>query len=196
MFIARRRRRRSTAGCRAGATSYAAAHVGAPSARRGARRERRCRSLTVLDEARRGEQRVRVAPRAGSRVKSSTNVDGLVWSKTFGRLHEHAELARRAGLAVEHVEVLDDLRLLVDPLDRVGLQHELALDEDAAGEDEQARDRERRRDPVGQRPEPDDEPAERALAEVAALGRRLVLADAEDRERADDAVEADRRDAD
>ncbi len=34
------------------------------------------------------------------------------------------------------------------------------------------------------------------LAEVAALGRRLELADAEDRERQDDRAEADRRDAD
>ena len=55
--------------------------------------------------------------------------------------------------------------------------------------DHAARSRARARCRSGERSEPHGEPAERALAEVAALGRRLVLADAEDRERADDAVQ-------
>ena len=50
--------------------------------------------------------------------------------------------------------------------------------------------------PPGQRTEPHDEPAEWPLAEVPALRRRLVLADAEDGERDDDAAQADHGDAD
>ena len=76
------------------------------------------------------------------RVKWSTNVT-VGWRERVGRLHVDTELTRRVDLAVEHVEVLDHLRMLVDPLGRVGLQHELALDEDAAREDDQARDHQR-----------------------------------------------------
>ena len=129
-------------------------------------------------------------------MNSSSERDGLVVEDVV-RLHEHAELARRAGLLVEHVEVLDDLRLLVDPLDGVGLQHELVLDAMPADEDHDAGDREPDRGLAGQRRRATRRagpsgPSRKSLA----LRRRLVLADAEDRERADDAVDADRGDTD
>ena len=47
-----------------------------------------------------------------------------------------------------------------------------------------AGDREQHRGPGGDAAEPHDQAAERAGAEVATLGRRLELADAEDGERA------------
>ena len=54
---------------------------------------------------------------------------------------------------IEHVQILDHLRLLVDPLDRVGLQHQLAFDRETACEDRDACDRERNGDgPRGERP--------------------------------------------
>ena len=67
--------------------------------RRSARPARRpgtsMRSLTVVDDARGGEQHPRAARSSCSRVKSSTNVDDLVGEHVVG-LHEDAELARRA----------------------------------------------------------------------------------------------------
>ena len=83
--------------------------------------------------------------RAASRVKSSTNVTVGCANTSRDCTYTPSSLDEWTSWS-STCEVLDDLRLLVDPLDRVGLQHELALDEDAAREDDQARDRERRRD--------------------------------------------------
>ena len=122
-------------------------------------------------------------------------LDGFVVEDVLG-LDEDAQLRRGVHLRLEGLDVLDDLRVLVDPLHRVGLELELVLDDDAADEDDQAGHGQDGRQPVGHRPEPDDQPAERALPEVLALGRGLVLADAQDGERHDDAAEADGGDAD
>ena len=86
-------------------------------------------------------------------------------------LDEHAELTGRADLVLDRVDVLHGLRRLVDPLDRVGLQLEVVLDGDAADEDRHAGDGEGDRKRLGQRAEPDGQPAERTLAEVTTLGR-------------------------
>ena len=75
-----------------------------------------------------------------SLANPSTNADGLVVEDVVG-LHEHAELARRRRLGLEAVEVLDHLRVLVHPLDRVGLEDELVLHDDAADEHGEARRR-------------------------------------------------------
>jgi len=45
---------------------------------------------------------------------------------------EHAHLARRVHFAVELLDVLDRLRLLVDPFNGVGLQRELVLHRETA----------------------------------------------------------------
>ena len=86
-------------------------------------------------------------------------------------LDEHAELAGGADLVLDRVDVLHGLRRLVDPLDRVGLQVELVLDGDATEEHDDARHGEGDRERLRQRPEPDGEPAEPALTEVATLRR-------------------------
>ena len=109
---------------------------------------------------------------------------------------EHAQFARPAGEAFDLADVLDDLAVLVDPLHRVGLQGELVLDRDPADEDPDAGDGEQHRGARRDAPQPHDEPTERSGAEVTALGRRLELADAEDRERQDDGTDADRGDPD
>ena len=71
-------------------------------------------------------------------VKSCANLmNSSVKTSLAGR--EDAELARTAGPALDHVEVLDRLAVLVHPLHRVGLQRELVLDRDAADEDAEAR---------------------------------------------------------
>ena len=132
------------------------------------------------------------APAARGTRRGSRSSSGRARSPTARRRRARST----SRFLVEHVEVLDDLRMLVHPLDRIGLQHELALDEEAAREHEDARDRQCGRDAVRQRSEPPRQPAKRALAEVAALGGRAVLADAENSQRADDAVEADRDHAD
>ena len=134
-----------------------------------------------LDEARRGEQRRGVFLHLVAREPVEV-ADALVGEALVG-LDVHAELAGGVDLFVEHVQVLDHLRLLVDPLDRVGLERELALDEDPAGEDDEARDGEPDRRLRRDAAEPDHEAAERSGAEVLGLRGRLVLADPEDRER-------------
>ena len=65
-----------------------------------------------------------------------------------------------------------------------------------ADEDPDARDREQHGRPRRDAAEPDDQSAERTGAEVATLGGRLELADAEDGQREDDRADADRGDAD
>ncbi len=69
----------------------------------------------------------------------------VVGEDVVGR-DEHAELGCRADLVLERVDVGDGLGRLVDPGERVGLQLEVVLDGDAAGED-----RRRWRAPAGRR---------------------------------------------
>ena len=114
----------------------------------------------ALDDARRGEQRVRVLCELFAREVVEEG-DRLVVERVL-RLDEHAELARRSGLRVEHVQVLDHLRLLVDPLDRVGLQHELALDRETTREDRR-----------GSRSRAEPRPAVRAIRARRRAGRAV-----------------------
>ena len=104
-------------------------------------------------------------------------VDGLV-ENTSSRLHEHAELASAPVPSSSRAEVLDGLGVLVDPLDRVGLEGELALDGDAADEDDEAGDGERRPRPqwAGRRASPRagrGSPARKSLAWVGDLYSRM-----------------------
>ncbi len=145
-------------------------------------------------DARTGEQLLRVVGEglAGEVVRERGE---LVAEHVVGG-GVHAELARTAGELLDLVDVLDGLAVLVDPLHRIGLQRELVLDDDPGHEDPDARDREQHGCPRRDAAEPDDQSAERTGAEVATLGGRLELADAEDGQREDDRADADRGDAD
>ena len=112
-------------------------------------------------------------------------------------LDEHAELGRRADLVLERVDVGDGLGRLVDPCERVGLQLELVLDGDAAGED---RRRWRRASGTahawGSEPSLTVRRPSTPSRKSRPVRRRAELADAEGGERHDDRVEADDGDAD
>jgi len=86
-------------------------------------------SLTVLTSPDAVNKRGRVLPQLAA-VNESTKL-------TVGCANASADCTYTPsslddGPRVEDVQVLDDLRFLVDPLRRVGLQHELALDDDPA----------------------------------------------------------------
>ena len=94
---------RSTSGCPAGATSYAACTPPRRWAPRARPRGPRVRSATVLDDARAGEQLLRVRAPAARVVKSSTKSTTRLVEHALARLglDEHAELGRAADLLLD-----------------------------------------------------------------------------------------------
>ena len=133
------------------------------------------RSADGLDDAGADEQELSGSAPAARVVKSSTKSTHSAGrtGRVLG-LDEHAELGRAADLLLDGAQVLDDLGVLVDPLDRVGLELE-------SGSTTRARRRRpatARRPAAGPRPpgsaaQPHDEAAERpSLKSPALVGLR------------------------
>ena len=145
-------------------------------------------------DARRGEEVVGVLGQ-GVVLEVVGELGELVGEDVVG-LGEHPELAGAAHLLLDLSDVLDRAGLLVDPLDRVGLELEVVLDGQAPQEDGEAGHGEGDRGPRRERAEAHHEAAEVALAEVLAGGRGAELSDAEGGQGQDDRRQADDGDAD